>query len=330
MIPCYIIFSSLIAICLSLILTIFFRSLFLRANIVGIDQFKINKPKIPTCVGISYGVTSSLAIVILYLLGCINAAIMYSYSLMMMLCIIVGLIDDFYDPPGVFKPIAMLFAGIPLIIFRCYTPYLKTILYGGYSLPILYPFMILLAFSVTSNTVNMLDVINGSAVIGVFMVLLSGLLASIITKSSLGVIISIILLSSLIGILLFNIYPAKIFLGNVGSLSMGASIAFLAVTSRIELPLVVAMFPFIHNSFYFLAKVRGFIEHKKLNVNITFLDDRGFIVDAEDKRAPLTLLRLLVSSSPRKENELLNDMLLLFIISLILSVITSYLITIRV
>lgn len=320
----------LITLILSIVLTHFFKLLFYRLGYIGIDQFKLDHPKIPTCVGISYAISSIISVFLLEIFGFLNLNITIAYILSMTLSAILGILDDKFDPPGYYKPIVMIIPGIPVIVYNCYTPYLKTILFGGFNLPLIYPLMILVAFSVTSNTVNMLDVINGSATIGVFFVLLAGLISSIILKSQIGVILCIVLLAALIGLLIYNVYPAKIFLGNVGTLSIGASIAFIAIVSSIELPLIIAMFPFIHNSFYFLAKVKMFIEHKKLSVHVTTLTSDGKIIDACDENAPLTLLRLLVSTEPKKENEALLDIIILFAVSFVLSIVTALLIVIRV
>ena len=307
-----------------------FKKLFEKLRIVGIDQFKLEKPEIPSCVGLSYGLTSAIAILLLNYANYINSKITLAYVLMTIITIIIGLIDDLLDPPGLFKPLAMISAGVPIILLKCYKPYLKTVLYGGFNIPIIYPLLILISFPIASNTVNMLDVINGSALIGVLLTLISGLISSIILKSKIGFLISLVLISSTIGLLIYNVYPARIFLGNVGTLLLGSSIAFLAITAGIELPLVVAMFPFIHNSFYFLAKVKGFVEHKKLNVNITYLDSKGRINDASDPNAPLTILRFLVAGEPKEESTALLQIATLFIISMTLSIITAYLISIRV
>ena len=53
-------------------------------------------------------------------------------------------------------------------------------------------------------------------------------------------IIGAILIGSSLGFLWFNAHPAQIFMGDVGSLSLGAALAFMAIISRQELLLPIA------------------------------------------------------------------------------------------
>lgn len=52
-------------------------------------------------------------------------------------------------------------------------------------------------------------------------------------------IFSFVLVGSLIGFLMFNGHPAKVFMGDLGSLSLGASLATIAILTRHELSLAV-------------------------------------------------------------------------------------------
>jgi len=122
----------IVTIAISIIATMLFKKLFEKLRIVGIDQFKLEKPEIPSCVGLSYGLTSAIAILLLNYANYINSKITLAYVLMTIITIIIGLIDDLLDPPGLFKPLAMISAGVPIILLKCYKPYLKTVLYGGF------------------------------------------------------------------------------------------------------------------------------------------------------------------------------------------------------
>ncbi len=52
-------------------------------------------------------------------------------------------------------------------------------------------------------------------------------------------IFSFVLVGSLLGFLLFNSHPAKVFMGDLGSLSLGAAMATIAIITRHELSLVL-------------------------------------------------------------------------------------------
>jgi len=304
--------------------------IFRKYNICGEDIFKLNRPRIPKNIGLSFIISMIIAATLLSASNILPWNITTAITTAMIITAIIGLIDEHLDPPGYFKPLAMLTAGIPLVLLKCYTPYIRIILFGGFNIPILYPIFILIAMSVTSNMVNMLDVINGSAVWGVIISTVSGLIAGIIINSKSAVIIAVVILASIIGLALYNTYPAKGFLGNAGSLALGASIGILAIIGRIEVPMVIASLPFIHNSFYFLTYAKSFIEHKKLNVQITRLNRRGEIEDVRNRNAPITLLRLLVAQKPLTEREALKQIIILFVITGILSIITAMLVKVRI
>ena len=52
-------------------------------------------------------------------------------------------------------------------------------------------------------------------------------------------IFSFVLVGSLLGFLLFNSHPAKVFMGDLGSLSLGAAMATIAIITRHELSLIL-------------------------------------------------------------------------------------------
>jgi phospho-N-acetylmuramoyl-pentapeptide-transferase len=54
------------------------------------------------------------------------------------------------------------------------------------------------------------------------------------------VILAATLIGALLGFLWYNTYPAQIFMGDVGSLPLGASLALLALMARQELLLLIA------------------------------------------------------------------------------------------
>lgn len=112
-----------------------------------------------------------------------------------------------------------------------------------------YGIFILLVLISSSNAVNITDGLDGLA---------TGL--SIIALATFGVItttsgwlkgyeeISIfifLLVGSLIGFLFFNAHPAKIFMGDTGSLALGATLGIVAILTRHELLLLIIGFVFV-------------------------------------------------------------------------------------
>ena len=113
----------------------------------------------------------------------------------------------------------------------------------------LYGLFILLCLIASSNAVNITDGLDG---------LSAGL--SIIALSTFGIItwntdwllgysdIAIfifILVGSILGFLVYNVNPARIFMGDTGSLSLGATLASIAILTRHELLLIVIGLVFV-------------------------------------------------------------------------------------
>src|SRR5437773_10907568 len=104
-----------------------------------------------------------------------------AYCLVVGLAALVGAVDDRLRLRGIFKPLLTLLCGLPVLILglafrgQVYTSTLHVPLFGGYHLPVIYPLTVLVAVSVSSNTVNMLVSLNGWMV-GVISVVVGGLL----------------------------------------------------------------------------------------------------------------------------------------------------------
>jgi UDP-N-acetylglucosamine--dolichyl-phosphate N-acetylglucosaminephosphotransferase len=313
----------------SLALTRFFMYWNSAHGITGIDVHKLNRPKVPEMVGVAVPITLVLFATIYALIGGVSSIPLLAYSLVVGLAALVGAVDDRLKMRGIFKPLLTLFCGLPLLILGLMFPgqvYVSTLhvpLFGGYHLPVIYPLTILVAVSVTSNTVNMLDPLNGSMAGGISIVAGGLLIGSLlIGASSTPIFLYASLMFALLGFLYYNRFPSRAFSGNVGQLSIGASIGALAILGRTEIASIVAIFPNIQNSFFFLSRIRRFTEHRELTSKPTKLLPDGKLADSEDPRAPLTLVRTLIIGRPATENEIVSTIWTLFLTSTSLAVIT--------
>ena len=106
------------------------------------------------------------------------------------------------------------------------------------------PYLISILFSIigiifVTNAFNLIDGIDGLA--GSLAALILAILSILFTlnKNYNEAIISITLLGAVLGFLKFNIAPARIFMGDTGSLGLGGALASLAILSRTELLLVL-------------------------------------------------------------------------------------------
>lgn len=121
-----------------------------------------------------------------------------------------------------------------------YVPFIGPVTLGLFSVP-LYT-IIIVAFA---NFFNISDGLDGLSC-GLLMIALFAFW--FLSNHSLDTPISLFLalwLGALVAFLYFNIYPARIWLGDVGSLSFGATIALIAILLGKLVPLFVVGLPFI-------------------------------------------------------------------------------------
>ncbi|NLW24831.1 MAG: phospho-N-acetylmuramoyl-pentapeptide-transferase [Clostridia bacterium] len=100
------------------------------------------------------------------------------------------------------------------------------------------PFVILVAVG-TTNAVNLTDGLDGLAAGITLFVALGYVLIGLNQDLYSITIFSTALVGSCLGFLFFNIHPAKVFMGDTGSLALGGAIAALAVITKTELLLVI-------------------------------------------------------------------------------------------
>lgn len=314
-----------------LVLTRFFMYWNSTHGIVGVDIHKLDKPKIPEMCGVAVPIT---LILLAALYGGINSdgatgLKLIAYSLVVGSAAVVGMVDDRLKMRGIFKPLLTLLCGLPILVLgvafpgEVYNPTLRVPLFGGYHLAVIYPLTILVAISVTSNAVNMLDPLNG-VMAGGMAIVSAGLLIGLIFKgaNSTSLFLYASLLFSLLGFFYYNRFPSRAFSGNVGQLSIGASVGALAILGRVEIASIVAIFPNIQNSFFFLSRIRRFTEHRELSAKPTRLQEDGKLASSEDPRTPLTLVRTLLVGRPASEPDVVSGIFLLFIWSTSLAVVT--------
>jgi len=113
--------------------------------------------------------------------------------------------------------------------------------FSGYSVDLgfLYiPFVLIVVMS-ASNGVNLTDGLDGLASGVTFFVAAAFALVSLMTGHYNLTVFCGALAGACVGFLVFNRYPARIFMGDTGSMALGGAIAAVAAISRSELALVI-------------------------------------------------------------------------------------------
>lgn len=139
-------------------------------------------------------------------------------------------------------------------------------------------FFWMLVMVASSNAVNLTDGLDGLATVptifsmlslGVFMYLSGNavLSAYLLLPKIMGVgemvIVAASLIGALMGFLWYNCYPAEVFMGDTGSLSLGAIVGYMAIVSKNELLLILVGFVFVLETASVILQVGSFKTRKK-------------------------------------------------------------------
>jgi UDP-N-acetylmuramyl pentapeptide phosphotransferase/UDP-N-acetylglucosamine-1-phosphate transferase len=247
-----------------------------------------------------------------------------AFSLVVLVAGSIGLVDDFRKLGGLTKPVLLLSAGAPILLLGAYEPRLALPLFGAARLTVVYPLLIPLAITVTANTVNTIDVLNG--VVSAFMAIASFplLIASALKGSQVGVVLSLLLLVCSLALYAYHRYPSRIFPGDSGSLTLGAAFGAIAILAGVEIVGVVALLPAIFNSFLFLSSVKRLVEHSRVDERPVVVRD-GLLHASRSRTAPITLVRLILVRGPLSEVEAGRAISTLAVFSALLGVVTALL-----
>jgi len=238
---------------------------------------------------------------------------------------LIGYVDDRRVMGGWFKPLALAFAAIPIIVFGVYGSDLAFPIFGTVQIPVMYVGLIIFMISITGNTINSIDVLNGVA--SGFMVIASFSLSVclFIMQNYEVAIISLPLGFVSLAFYKYHKIPSKIFPGDSGALTLGAMYGAIAIVGGVEIIAAVALLPAVINSFLFLSSVKQIVEHRQIKgIPVDHTDD--FKLKAtNDKTAPITLVRLILAGGPLTEKQVGFAIFKLTIFSGILAIITTFL-----
>ena len=236
---------------------------------------------------------------------------------------VIGFIDDRRVMGGWFKPLALVGAAIPIIALGAYEPNLAFPLFGEVKIPALYLGLIIFMIPITGNTINSIDVMNGIA--SGFMMIASFSLAVVlfIMQNYSVAIMTLPIAFTSLAFFRYHRFPAKIFPGDSGALTLGAAYGVIAIVGRVEVIAAIALLPAIINSFLFLSSVKKIVEHRQIKGPTTHTEDYK-ITATKELDAPVTLVRLIVAAKPLTEKEIGFVVFRLAIFSGILAIITAF------
>ncbi|MFQ6793991.1 phospho-N-acetylmuramoyl-pentapeptide-transferase [Thomasclavelia sp.] len=236
----------------------------------GLESHKV-KNGTPTMGGIVFVLAAIIAMIVVNIGGLFNPELILA-TIVLVGYSLIGFVDDAliivkHSNKGL-SPLAKLLAQIALAII-CYIfainfipdftsivtiPVIKVDIDFG----ILYPLLILIMFAGESNGVNLSDGLDGLAT-GLSMVAIAPfIIFAIMTKDYALASYATAMVGALLGFMMFNYHPAKIFMGDVGSLGLGGFLAILAILTKQELLLILVGGVFLMETLSVIIQVVSF------------------------------------------------------------------------
>lgn len=115
-----------------------------------------------------------------------------------------------------------------------------TVSFGSFEINLgwLYPVFAIFLMVGVSNAVNLTDGLDGLAASNVVVSMIACVIISMISGNTEIAIVSAAIAGAVLGFLYFNKYPAKVFMGDTGSLALGGVLGAIAVMGKFELWLI--------------------------------------------------------------------------------------------
>ena len=298
------------------------------------DYHKPGRPQIPRPGGPAIIAGSVLSELVLFGLT-FNYAVL-GLALVTLVSGLIGVIDDLKTLGGVVKPALLLIGGVPLLALQYLVPNAVVFNHHLYlplfpvptNLPVIYPLLILVAIPVVTNTINTIDVLNG-VVSGFILIAFIPVTFAIVLRLIYGkenpiILVAVLpIIATAVAFYLFHKFPSKIFPGDSGAMALGAAYGTVAIIGGVEVVAVIAILPAIMNSFFFLSSVKRLVEHRELKSQPTIMLPDNTMIASDDRKAPVTLMRLLVSTNAKSEKEIGRDILKLTAFSAFLAILTA-------
>lgn len=293
----YITLRAGIAFFIGLLLTLFFMPRFIAwaqrsARVQPINEYVSahqGKAKTPTMGGIVFVASTVIASLLTvnvmnpFVIGGLLTLVFYAY---------IGFTDDWGKIRGAnnlaglsarAKLFLQIIFGIAIGMFLIYVAKLET----GFYIPFIKASLFdmgwwsvafwVLVMIATSNAVNLTDGLDGLATVpSIFALLSLSIIVYIVGNAALAhyllmpkipagevVIIAAALMGSLLGFLWFNCHPAQVFMGDSGSLTLGAFIAYMAIIGKSEILLILIGLIFVIETVSVILQVGSYKLRKK-------------------------------------------------------------------
>lgn len=185
--------------------------------------------------------------------------------------IIIGLFDDIKPVPAKIKMCFQIIAACIVVFYGNIVLNHVDMLGINIDFPVPFNYIVTIIFIVgITNAINLIDGLDGlsSGVSSIYFATIA-IIAFILNKmQGLDTILSLIMLGSTLGFLVHNFHPAKIFMGDTGSLFLGFTISVIALLgfkattlTSLIIPLVILAIPIFDTA---LAILRRLLKGEKI------------------------------------------------------------------
>ena len=182
------------------------------------------------------------------------------------LAFLVGIIDDRKTMGGWFKPLALAFCAIPIILLGAYDSNLDFPLFGSVKIPILYLALIIFMIPITGNTFNSIDVLNG-VVSGFTTIASFALSISLFILNNYEIAIACLLLAfTSLAFYKYHKFPSRIIPGDSGALVFGAMYGAIAIVGHVEVIAAVIIYLQSLTAFCFFQVLKKSLSIDKLKI----------------------------------------------------------------
>jgi UDP-N-acetylglucosamine--dolichyl-phosphate N-acetylglucosaminephosphotransferase len=224
-----------------------------RAGITGKNMNSEKQEEIPEMgglvmvAGFCAGIILTIFLKIFYgFLSSVSLAALLACLSTVLIVALIGIFDDLISIRQIVKAFMPIFAALPLMAIKIGDSTIVVPFLGRVNFGIFYPLVLVpLGITGATNAFNMLAGFNGLEVGLGIVCMISVSIIAYITGSMTALVISLSCLGALVATIYYNWYPAKILVGDIGTLCMGTVLAVSVIVGDIETAGFILIIPFL-------------------------------------------------------------------------------------
>jgi UDP-N-acetylglucosamine--dolichyl-phosphate N-acetylglucosaminephosphotransferase len=227
-------------------------------GMVGNDVNKPSRLEVPELGGIAalfaFSISLTIIVGVRKMVGDIAELPYLAVISVFFIAAMVGLIDDISNIPQRLKVVGVAFAALPLMLVHLGAevslPFDYMVALVGSTYFLYWLALVPAGVSGVANAMNMSAGYNGLES-GQILIISSAMLAVLLIDGGpdYAVIVSGALVGAAVGLYAFNRYPARVFVGDIGTLGLGAALAGAIILGHIEIYGLIAILPAFYEGF---------------------------------------------------------------------------------